>query len=187
MKLRTLLSALLLTMLLVSCKERPEPGELTDYWTMANAFSADMSLQAVFSDRSVEFRLRCSYRDDACTVQVLEPEEIGDLTVKLGREGVSLGLDDCFLTLGEDPKLSPATVFGELIYVWKNGGIKSYGREMYQDTPCLLLCSELEGYEYRTFFNEETKLPLCAEVYEDGRRLLLCEFENVSAESSAIP
>ena len=185
MKARTVFLALLLAAALISCRERPDPGALTDFWTMADAFSADLTLRAMFAERSVEFKLRCSYQDDACTVQVLEPAEISDITVKLDREGVSLGLDELYLAAGENQALSPATVFGELIDVWKNGGIGSCGRETYQDTPCLLLCSEQNGYEYRTLFDEETKLPVYAEVYENGRRVILCEFEHAAAKSSA--
>ena len=182
MKLRIL--PLLFSMILFfSCGtlQKADVGALTDFWTLTESCSADLDLRAYLSDGSVDFLMHCDYRDGNCTVRLLEPEEIGGVTVTTGPDGVSLGLDDTMITAGETVELSPATAFAELLDVWKNAGIDEYGTLKHDGHPCLLLCCAQDGYEFQTLFEAESKLPVSAEVYRDGVRIFSCRFQNVAA------
>lgn len=184
MKLRDIFLLIVSFCLLCSCTQlhTVQLGELADYWTSVESFCTDVAVTAIYPERTVLFLLRISYSDTQYTATVLEPEEIGDITVTINTDNVSLSFEEIVLSAGMPEgifsEISPASAPAELIRVWKYGGIDEYGLEQFNNLDCVFVSSIEKDTVYRTLFEKKSMLPLYAEIYRDGILAYQCVFTN---------
>lgn len=131
------LCLLCLALLLGGCGRNRAAEQRESFAEALNArrdlrFTAD--LRAEYPDRTVSFRLACEEDGEGCTVRVLEPEEIGGVSVHLGPDGAQLRFEEIRLDAGPLdryglsplsalPALTRALRTGHLESVWKEGDL----------------------------------------------------------------
>lgn len=92
-------------------------------------FTAD--LRAEYPDKTLRFRLACEEDGEGCTVRVLEPEEIGGVSVHLAADGAQLRFEEIRLDTGplDRSGLSPATALPKLLSALRTGHLESVWKE----------------------------------------------------------
>ena len=180
--MRKLLVWVALFFLLCSCAalEDAQPREsVGEFFERTGELSATVAVRSEYDDYTVDFRMNCMYIDGKCTVEVTEPAEISGVEILVEESGITVQYAGSSIEAGTGG-IAPATVFAELVRVWKNGYISETGAER-EDGQKLVLAVYTSGeYEYRTLFDSESYAPVSAEIYLDGKRIISCTFEQVS-------
>lgn len=179
--MKKVLSALCIMFFLTSCTNdaaRNTPEQLFAFWESMQNVSADMYVRAEYPDYAVDFRMNCIFSDGTCCVTISEPAEIRDVTVRVDADGISLEYDGITLEAGSG-KFSPATMFAELVRIWKYGYIAEYSALQTDGVKCISAVYTDGEYEYRTVFSKDFK-PISAEIYERGSLIAACELTNVN-------
>lgn len=137
---------------------------------------------ADYGNRVYEFKLKYTGNDSEGTVEVLKPEELGGLTARISPDSSSLIYDGAELYLGEltADGLSPMDCIPMMIGQWSDGYIQDVVRETIDGTDTLAVTfTASEDVSITTWFEEDTNLPVKAEIYYDNSMVLWCEFENI--------
>ena len=143
-------------------------------------FTADV--RAEYPDKTVSYRLSYEEDDRGCTVRVLEPEEIGGVSVHLGPDGAQLRLEELRLDTGPLDRygLSPLSALPALTRALREGHLESAW------TEGDLTVWELVADDHLTVqvWLDEALTPLRAELLSDGRVSVFLELSDWSAAPS---
>lgn len=145
----------------------------------AESFDMIFKLTAESGDRLYSFKLHYTGTDENGTVEVIEPDNISGLTIKIKDGRAELSYDSIVFDIGKlfGDVASPLEVIPLLIDAWKNERVSSSYAE--KDERELLTVMETSvGAEslQKTWFDSEL-LPVRAEINVDGERVIYCEFE----------
>ncbi len=85
------------------------------------------ALRAEYPDKTVRFRLAYAEDEDGCTIRVLEPEEIGGVSLHLGPDGAQLRYEQIRLDTGPLDRygLSPVSALPALTRALREGHLES--------------------------------------------------------------
>ncbi len=179
--MKRLLLPVVLMLMLCACESAAPPvrESVAEFWQRTGSVSAEVAVRAEFDDYAVDFRMDCAYSDGRCSVTVTEPAEIGGVEILVEENGLTVEYAGSSIEAGEGG-ISPATVFAELVRVWKNGYISENGTEKDDGQKLISTVHSSGQYEYRTLFSAESFAPISAEIYLDGKRIISCTFEQVT-------
>ena len=138
---------------------------------------------ASFPSREASFVINYSHSPEGERASVISPGEVAGVSYSVTDGGATLSFDDAILEIGKlsDGGLSPFSCTGTLIDVWKNGNFEEVTTtSMFGQDALLAIARKTNNgteFEYRTWFSKESFLPLYAEIFSDGTRVIQCEFE----------
>ena len=143
-------------------------------------FTAD--LRAEYPDKTVSFRLSYAEDDGGCEIRVLEPEEIGGVSVHLGTDGAQLRFEELRLDTGPLDRygLSPLSALPALTRALREGHLESAW------TEGELTVWELVADDHLTvqvWLDDELR-PQRAELISEGRVSVFLELSDWNAVSS---
>ena len=162
------------------------------YYENLEETNQKIMISAEFPSYVSEYLVSYQYRRDGDhLITVLEPESIAGVTATIRDGDTVLSMDELRLETGtlDENGLTPISALPRLIETWKThpSGVESV-RE--NGTDCLLMVYDEEAISYRTVFSRETYLPIRAEVFCDGERVLRLQYvaegeqNSVSTESN---
>ena len=129
------------------------------------SFTADV--RAEYPDKTISYRLSYEEDDEGCTIRVLEPEEIGGVSVHLGPDGAQLRFEEVSLDTGPLDRygLSPLSALPALTRALREGHLESAW------TEGDLTVWELIAGDHLTVqvWLDEALVPQRAELISDGR------------------
>ena len=154
--------------------------------TMRNTVSASYrtNITAHFPSREVSFILDYTYNrgndDRAC---VVAPDEIAGMCFTVTGERSTINFDGANLEMGRlnEDNLSPLSTVPILMKHWTGGNISEYSDTKIFDRDAYLIITQSTGesskIEVRSWFSKDDLLPLYAEIFSDGERVIQCKFE----------
>ncbi|MBQ5777543.1 MAG: hypothetical protein IIV97_01860 [Oscillospiraceae bacterium] len=140
-------------------------------------------ITASFPSREATFVINYSHSPEGDRASVISPGEVAGVSYTVSDGGATLSFDDAILEIGKlsDGGLSPFSCTGDLIGAWKSGSFDEVTpTSMFGKEALLAITRKTENdteTEYRTWFSKEDFLPLYAEIFSDGNRVIQCEFE----------
>ena len=140
-------------------------------------------ITANFPSRESSFVINYSHSPEGDRASVISPGEVAGVSYTVTDGGATLAFDDAILEIGKlsESGLSPFSCTGALIDVWKTGNFDEVSSSsMFGKDALLAISRKTENKtetEYRTWFSKEDFLPLYAEIFSDGNRIIQCEFE----------
>ncbi len=153
---------------------------------MRNTVSASYrtNITAHFPAREVIFILDYTYNregnDRAC---VVSPDEIAGMCFTVTGELSTINFDGANLEMGRlnEDNLSPLSTVPVLMKHWTGGNISEQSTTKIFDRDAYLIISKSNGeasaVEVRSWFSKDDLLPLYAEIFSDGERVIQCKFE----------
>jgi outer membrane lipoprotein-sorting protein len=179
-----------LILLLASCKVA---GKAADEMALdirtalleAEKLEITTNVTADYGDRVYDFKLKFTGNADLGEIEILAPESIAGLKAEVSISGGTLKYDGATLDTGAltGDGLSPAEAVPVLIAQWQTGFLSGCNFEKLDETDALAVTSDVtESVAQRTWFDTETRLPLRAELSENGEMVIKCDFENVIIE-----
>ena len=184
-KLFVALPILLTFTLLTGCSSAGSGGDAITK-AMRDTVSANYrtDITAHFPSREVSFILDYTYnREDDDSACVVSPDEIAGMCFTVIGERSTISFGGANLEMGRlnEDNLSPLSTVPVLMKHWTGGNIseqsetKIFGRDAY------LIISRSSGensaIEVRSWFSKDDLLPLYAEIFSDGERVIQCRFE----------
>ncbi|MBQ8758772.1 MAG: hypothetical protein IJZ20_03670 [Clostridia bacterium] len=150
--------------------------------TVSASYLADIT--ANFPSREVCFRLDYTYnRDGDDRACVVSPKEIAGMCFTVTGERSVISFDGANLEMGRlnEDNLSPLGAIPLLIKNWMGGNIsESESTKIFDRSAYLIIYrggSDTSPTELRSWFSKEDLLPLYAEIFSDGERVIQCRFE----------
>ena len=143
-------------------------------------FTADV--RAEYPDKTVSYRLSYVEDDDGCMIRVLEPEEIGGVSVHLGPDGAQLRFEEISLDTGPLDRygLSPLSALPALTRALREGHLESAWTEGELSVWELIAGDHLT---VQVWLDAEL-VPQRAELISDGRVSVFLELSDWNAVSS---
>ncbi len=177
---RILLLPFVFFFLFCSCSSDRETSEIPElYRSLADA-RYTVGITANFHSREYVSAIDFTYGDDGIfKASVIKPDEIEGITFTVKDGGGTLSFDGAYLETGEldASGLSPFSSLPALMTSWKEGNFREVQTAKMFGKNSILAISERDSYEYRTWFTKDEYLPLYAEIYSDGERIIQCKFE----------
>ncbi len=184
MKFSRLIFFLPLIFLLVSCSESfDEKDALTEELKAVTHASYVVKTEVSFPEKEASFTVSYSHSPEVDRASVITPREIAGVSYTISGEDASLEFDGARLSLGKLPtdSLSPFSAVHTLLDVWKTCDFEETSPTTIFGKRAILAISREDKdnfqYEYRTWFSKDEYLPLYAEIFSDGERIIKCEFE----------
>jgi hypothetical protein len=184
--------ALMITMimLLASCRVA---GKAADEMALdirtalleAEKLEITTNVKADYGDRVYDFKFKFTGNAEQGEIEILAPESIAGLKADVSISGGTLEFDGATLDTGAltGDGLSPAEAVPVLLSQWQTGFLSSCNFEKLAETDTLAVASDVtETVAQRTWFDVTTRLPVRAELSENGRMVIQCNFENVVIE-----
>lgn len=141
---------------------------------------------ANFPSREVKFTLDYSYtKDGDDRITVISPEDVAGIALTVSQDTSYLEFDGARLETGalNENGFSPFSAIPALVTAWTNGNFAEASGTRIYDKEAILLVSRISDgdipIEYRTWFSKDEAIPLYAEIFSDGERIIQCEFERV--------
>ena len=140
-------------------------------------------ITASFPSREASFVINYSHSPEGDRASVISPGEVAGVSYSVTDGGAHLEFDGAILEIGKlsEDGLSPFSCIGSLINAWKSGNFDEVvSSSMFGQDAFLAISRKTENEtetEYRTWFSKEDFLPLYAEIFSDGNRIIQCEFE----------
>ena len=181
---RLCLCLLCLALLLSGCGRDREAERREEYAEELGAqrnlrFTADV--RAEYPDKTVSYRLSYAEDDEGCTIGVLEPEEIGGVSVHLGADGAQMRFEEISLDTGPLDRygLSPLSALPALTRALREGHLESHW------TEGELTVWELVADDHLTVqvWLNEALVPQHAELISEGRVNVFLELSDWSADA----
>lgn len=181
---------LILSLLLSSCQgSKTKAEELAlDIRTSlleANKLEITTTVRADYGERVYDFTFKYSGNADKGEIEITAPDSIAGLKAEVSVSGGTLKYDGAVLDTGAVTKdgLSPAEAIPVLILQWRSGYISGCNFEKFGDTETLAMTTDItQTVSQRTWFDVRTYLPVRAELSENGKMVIACQFENVTIE-----
>jgi hypothetical protein len=171
---------LIFAFILSSCAESAD-GRKQLLESLMNLSSADYTanITAVFPEREANFTIDYTYNDEKETASVVKPAEVSGITFSIEKENGTLSFDGLKLEVGrlDDFGTSPFTCLSRLVKSWKLVEFSEITKAEIFGQRALLAVAKADNIEYRTWFSKDSFLPLYAEVFSSGTRVIKCNFE----------
>ncbi len=156
----------------------------------AGSITAVVAVTADYGERVYKYKLRCTYKDLAADVEVLEPDGIKGLKAHVTEKGLALSLGGVALDTGSltDDGLSPLEAVPLMIKAWADGRITETKREKADGRELLCVTYDVSKPEngkkmsHIAWFDVKTRLPVRAEIISNGYRVINCSFGNIIME-----
>lgn len=170
---------------LCACTSAGKEEKICNEFSDAQKIVLTAFVRADYGDKVFDFKITCTETPDETAVEIKEPEEIAGVRAVITEDGYELSYDGAEMTTGALTRngLSPAEALPCLIDCWKDGYFIAALREKYGDAETLVLDSRITDTVYqKTWFDENTLLPIRSEILQSGTTVIICEFENVIVE-----
>lgn len=181
---------MLIVLVLSSCQGSKNSGEelALDIRTSlieAEKLEITTNVRADYGERVYDFTFKYSGNADKGAIEIMAPESIAGLKAEVSVSGGTLNYDGAVLDTGAVTKdgLSPAEAIPVLVSQWQSGYISGCNYEKLGDTETLAVTTDItETVKQRTWFDVKSHLPLRAELSDNGKMVIACQFENVIIE-----
>lgn len=184
LRIRRFLSVLLISFFLSSCSAgKGDVKELSESLSSITNASYTAKITAIFPSREAVFTISHTHTPDGDRASVISPAEVAGTTYTVSGEEGFLEFDGAILEIGklDETGISPFSSIYSLLNIWKNGAFSEITNSvMYEKSAYLAIAREENDgteLEYRTWFSKDNHLPLYAEIFSDGNRIITCEFE----------
>ena len=177
---------ILLTFTLLSACSSGGDGASAITEAMRNTLSASYraDITAHFPAREVSFILDYTYnRDGDDRAFVVAPDEIAGMCFTVTGERSTINFDGANLEMGRlnEDNLSPLATVPILTKHWTGGNITQQSDTKIFNRDAYLIITQSTGesskIEVRSWFSKDDLLPLYAEIFSDGERVIQCRFE----------
>ena len=135
-------------------------------------------ITADYGDRVYHFTLR--FDSAASTLEVLAPEIIAGIVIGISESGTILHYDGAELHTGPltEDGLSPMAALPTIVFQWKEGHIIDAHYETMNGRQTVVLTTHISNrVRHMTWFDNETGIPMKAEILSDGFAVIRCIFE----------
>ena len=147
---------------------------------LTDGYTCDVTVTAEYLEKKYTFAMHCSVKQDGKLLfKVISPDTIAGITGNVSAEGGQFTFDDkalLFETVADGritPVTSPWLVFKGL----RSGYIR--GCEKYRNGMLVQLNDSYEENAYQIdVLTDAHNIPISAEIYWQGRRILLLQIEN---------
>lgn len=184
LRIRRFISFILTLFLLSSCAvSENDEEELSKSLSSITNASYTAKITAIFPTREAVFTINHTHTPDEDRASVISPAEVAGTTCTISGDEGFLQFDGAILEIGklDETGVSPFSAIYSLLNIWKSGVFSEITNSvMYEKSAYLVIaCDEHKGaeLEYRTWFSKDNHLPLYAEIFSDGTRVITCEFE----------
>ena len=146
--------------------------------------TAVANIRADYTDRVFDFQIKFSGTEVAGEIVIIKPESVAGVVVRVSDSGATMVYDGAELDTGDlGDGLSPVGIIPILINEWKNGLMDFTVKEKRGSVGTVMMSSTLVGgATQKTWFEENSRLPIRAEVAVSGRTVLMIDFENIIYE-----
>ncbi|HHT16422.1 MAG TPA: outer membrane lipoprotein-sorting protein [Papillibacter sp.] len=154
----------------------------------ANSISLSVDIRADYVDRVYDFSLSFAGDGASGEVTITAPESIAGLKAHTSESGTRLEYDGVFLDTGPLTwdGLSPADAVPLLLDQWREGYISNTSYEKLEDVDTFVIATDVsDSITQRTWFDKKSLLPLRAELSENGRLVLTCNFTHASFDAAS--
>lgn len=189
--MKTLALTIALCLVLCSCSKggadtaTEKALEMRTMFLESSNVTITSTLKADYGDKIYTFRLRYTGSADGGTIEVLSPDSLAGVKARIAQDGTSLEYDGAIIDTGTitSSGLTPIEAFPLMLSLWQNGYISACGFETYEGTDAVAADIDIsDTAAHRVWIDAETLLPIHAELSENGRAVILCDFENITAE-----
>lgn len=184
LKRRRFLSFFLVFILFSSCSVNSgDEKELSDALASITNASYTAKITANFPTREAVFTISYTHSPEGDRASVISPEEVAGTAYTVSGEDGFLEFDGAILEIGrlDETGVSPFSAIYSLLSTWKRGAFSEVTRTVMHGDAAYLVIShdkkDASELEYRTWFSKDNILPLYAEIFSDGERIITCEFE----------
>ena len=135
-------------------------------------------ITANYGDRVYQFTIR--YDSAASVLEVLAPEIIAGIFIDISEDGTTLRYDGAELNTGPltEDGLSPMAALPTIVFQWKEGHILDAHFETLGGRRAVVMTTHIsERVRHVTWFDNETGIPMRAEILADGFAVISCVFE----------
>lgn len=142
-----------------------------------------IALTADYGSRVYDYTVSYTGSGDIGTLEILQPESIAGLQAELREGSAYLVYDGTEFETGAilPDGLAPIDALPMLITQWQTGYVTDAVSERYKGQDTVALTTAVtDDVSLRTWFDEETLLPVHAEVSYNNSVVLFCDFEDVS-------
>lgn len=146
-------------------------------------FSAD--IRADYGDRVYDYGISYTGSVPAGTLTIVKPETAAGVTVKYSGGAAGMSYDGVEIYTGQilPGGLSPVDAVPVLLSALADGLVTGTVEEKWDGTPCLAAIFRIDDrVDARVWFDTQALLPLHAEIYFDGARVIECDFYNMKVE-----
>ena len=175
-----LLPVLLLLLSLPACGRPGTDEVLEDIRAgLSGSLAFDASIRADYGDRVFDFSVRCASSGDGGTLTITAPEIIAGAVVRYSGGATTLAVGDVEIYTGEilPGGLSPVDAVPVMLDAWVNGLVTETVRETLDGADCVAALFRVDDdVDLRTWFDQETFLPLRAEFTFEGSAVITAEF-----------
>ena len=169
---------------LCSCgAERISSGDkIQAYFEQLNGFKSDIDLTFETYGRVDKFTFSYEFSgDDTDEIVINAPEELSGIAVSISNDSSSVTWRDTVVDMGQTAERpSPFSAVAYLIMSWQSGYIMEVSKEKLDGEICIALTiADAErdpDVTYRTWFLQDSFVPLYAEIYLNESRYLQCSF-----------
>ena len=161
---------------------------ITERYSSCGKITATAKVQFSTGSSRYDFTLRFSGVPDDAVIDVLEPESVAGLQVKVADGGTALITEGAELSTGTvtDLNLSPVAALPLVIGKWQSGYIVQSSLEKMDGAEALRIRQNADENTFLdTWFDTETFLPLSTEIVYNGTVVISIEYENVVLEGGA--
>ncbi len=178
---------LILILLLSSCQGSKNNGQALALDIRASLIAAGKleltaAVRADYGNRVYDFTFNYTGNADKGELEITAPESIAGLKAVVSVSGGTLMYDGAVLDTGAVTKdgLSPAEAIPVLISQWQSGCISGCNYEKFGDIQALAVTTDItETVHQRTWFDVKTRLPIRAELSDNGKMVIACQFDHV--------
>ncbi|MBR5543774.1 MAG: hypothetical protein IKU65_06740 [Oscillospiraceae bacterium] len=176
---------LLFLVLFASCAAPTSSGdEITETFRTLPSATYAVSVTSSFPSRETSHTLEYIYKKEKQgRITVIAPEDVKGIALTVQDGSGTLSFDGAYLETGplDASGLSPFSALPALMNVWQEGNFREIQNAKIFGQDSFLVISEKASeesiLEYRTWFSKEKFLPLFAEIFSDGKRVIQCKFE----------
>lgn len=159
--------------------------EIQKEWQNMTGCAGEVRLEGEYAARHFECVLNVAYqRPSGGTLTFVEPELVEGITLGMSEKGLVLGYGDVLLDAG--PVTSEGITPVESLWVLYDLGTNGFLSAVETDADSVTATFRRDdapagtGLEGVVCFDAATHLPLAAELYEDGARVIAAQFRDLS-------
>ncbi len=173
---------LFLSLLLSGCgagQEERRFAAFSEALAAEESFSFRARLRAEYAEKTLAYTLRCECAPEGDCVEILAPEEIAGVKVRLSKEGSRMEFEDLIVDTGPlDPYgLTPLNALPRLAQALREGQLDTHWTEGELLVCHLILDDHLSA---TVWFGQEPMTPVRAELQSDETVHIFCEIEDWS-------
>ncbi len=184
LKIKAFLCFLAILLTVSSCATTgDEKKELEKSLSAVTEAEYTAHITASFPSKEAKYTISYTHSPEKDRACVLAPDEVAGVSYSVSGESGYLEFDGALLEIGKlsDCGISPFSCIHSLLNSWKSGSFGEITNDtMHGKTAYLVISKEkkdLSEIEYRSWFSKDGFLPLYAEIFSDGERIIMCEFE----------